>query len=56
MPFVINGGFADNSEMIFRMNSTDEAEMMPIIGRTIIHEEGVQLMKDWINSLPANCR
>ena len=56
MPFVINGGRADNSELIYRISSTDEAEMMPIIGRTIEHEEGVQLIKDWINSLPANCR
>lgn len=55
-PFVINGGNANQSEMIFRISSTDAADMMPIIGRTIVHEEGVQLMKDWINSLPANCR
>ncbi|MCG2610491.1 hypothetical protein LZZ90_03095 [Flavobacterium sp. SM15] len=56
MPFIINSGDADHSEMIFRMNSTQEAEMMPIIGRTIVHEEGVQLIKDWINSMPQNCR
>jgi len=56
MPFVINGGRPDNSEMIFRMESNDEAEMMPIIGRTIVHEEGVQIIKDWINTLPADCR
>ncbi|WP_310555846.1 hypothetical protein [Flavobacterium sp.] len=55
-PFVINSGDANRSEMILRMNTEEGAIMMPIIGRNIIHEEGVQLMKDWINTLPANCR
>lgn len=54
-PFVINGGNADRSELIYRINTTIGSEMMPIIGRTLIHEEGVQLMTEWINSLPANC-
>ncbi|MFT3794012.1 hypothetical protein [Flavobacterium sp.] len=54
-PFVINGGRADQSEMIIRMGSTEESVMMPIIGRTIVHEEGVQLISDWINSLSTEC-
>jgi uncharacterized repeat protein (TIGR03806 family) len=54
-PFVINGGDANHSELIHRINTTEGATMMPIIGRTIIHNEGVQLISDWINSLPADC-
>lgn len=54
-PFVINGGNATRSEMIIRMSSTDDALKMPYIGRTLVDEDGVQLMKDWINSLPLNC-
>ena len=54
-PFVINGGHADQSELIIRISSTEESIRMPIIGRNIVHEEGVQLMKDWINSLPTSC-
>ncbi|TGD56724.1 hypothetical protein [Flavobacterium humi] len=54
-PFVINGGDANRSEMVIRVSSTEGAVMMPIIGRSIAHDEGVQLIKDWINSLPANC-
>lgn len=54
-PFVINGGDPNRSEMILRMNSNEGAEMMPQLGRSIVHEEGVQLIKDWINTLPANC-
>jgi uncharacterized repeat protein (TIGR03806 family) len=54
-PYVINAGDADHSELIYRLNSNEGAEMMPIIGRTIVHEEGVQLMRDYINSLPNHC-
>ncbi len=54
-PFVINAGNADHSEMIYRISSTQASEMMPIIGRSLVHQEGVQLIKDWINSLPVSC-
>ena len=55
-PYVINGGNANSSELFIRMNSGQQDLMMPIIGRTIVHEEGVKIVKDWINSLPQNCR
>lgn len=55
-PFVINAGNANRSELIYRVNSNEGSVMMPIIGRTLIHEEGVQLIKDWINSLSPNCQ
>jgi len=43
------------SVMYYRINSSDEAVRMPLLGRTLIHEEGVQLIYDWINSLETNC-
>jgi len=55
-PFVIYGGLAERSEMYARINTQSQSLMMPIIGRTIIHEEGVKLIEEWINSLPQNCR
>lgn len=54
-PFVIKAGDANHSELIYRISSTEASEMMPIIGRSLVHQEGVQLMKDWINSLPPSC-
>jgi hypothetical protein len=54
-PYVIDGGNADHSELIVRISSQEESVMMPIIGRTLVHDEGVQLIKDWINSLPHSC-
>jgi hypothetical protein len=50
-PYVINGRDPDHSEIIYRMSTNAAAEMMPMIGRSIVHEEGVQLMRDYINSL-----
>jgi hypothetical protein len=42
------------SEIVFAgaysFTSIDENTPMPLIGRTLAHEEGVQLLKDWINS------
>ena len=55
-PFIINAGNADQSMVVYRMSSNAESEMMPIIGRRLVHEEGVQLIKDYINSLPGSCR
>ena len=54
-PYVVNAGNADQSELVYRIDTNEGSEMMPIIGRTLIHEEGVQLIKDWINSLPTTC-
>jgi uncharacterized repeat protein (TIGR03806 family) len=54
-PYVIKAGDADQSELVYRLDTTEGSEMMPIIGRTLIHEEGVQLIKDWINSLDPTC-
>ncbi|RZJ30811.1 MAG: hypothetical protein EOO48_03940 [Flavobacterium sp.] len=53
--YVIHAGQFENSELGFRISSTEPAEMMPIIGRTIVHEEGVQLIRDWINSMQNTC-
>lgn len=55
-PFVINGGDASQSELFIRLSSREQDLMMPIIGRTIVHDEGVELIKNWINSMPSNCR
>jgi uncharacterized repeat protein (TIGR03806 family) len=54
-PYVIHAGDADHSELIYRLNTNEGSEMMPIIGRTLIHDEGVQLVKDWINSMNTSC-
>jgi hypothetical protein len=29
--------------------------MMPVLGRTVVHEEGVALIEEWINALEGEC-
>ena len=43
------------SVLYFRMNSTEEEYRMPLLGRSVVDEEGLQLIEDWINSLEVNC-
>ena len=49
---VVSPGSTEQSMMYYRLNTTNETYRMPLHGRTIIHEEGVALIRDWINSLP----
>ena len=37
--------------MVHRMNSTEASVMMPELGRRMIHSEGVELIREWIQSL-----
>lgn len=46
-------GDALQSIMAFRVNSNVPGDRMPEIGRSLVHDEGVQLIQAWINSLPA---
>lgn len=49
--FDIAPGNADQSILHHRMNSTQVGVAMPEIGRTTIHKEGVELIREWINSM-----
>jgi uncharacterized repeat protein (TIGR03806 family) len=44
-------GDPDHSIMVWRMASTTPSVMMPQIGRSIVDEEGLQLVRDWITGL-----
>lgn len=46
---IITPANKDRSVMHYRLMSTDENVRMPLLGRSIIHEEGLQLLEDWIN-------
>lgn len=50
---IVKPGNIDRSMMYYRMNTNDETYRMPLHGRTIIHEEGVALVEQWINTLQA---
>jgi uncharacterized repeat protein (TIGR03806 family) len=42
----------NRSMLYYRLNTTDESFRMPLLGRSVIHQEGIELMEQWINSLP----
>lgn len=52
MDFDIVPGHAHQSILAYRMNSVEPGTAMPELARTVIHKEGVQLIVEWINSLP----
>lgn len=51
--FAIAPGQPEQSIMIHRMGSAEPGVAMPEVGRSMVHEEGVALIREWISSLPA---
>ena len=51
---IINPGNIDRSVLHFRMTSNEEQYRMPLIGRSIVHDEAIAMIEEWINSLN-NC-
>lgn len=51
LTYIVAPGNTQRSVMHFRTNTTIEQYRMPLLGRTLKHDEGVQLLEDWINSL-----
>lgn len=49
----IDPGHPDASILPYRMASTEPGVMMPELGRSITHEEGVALIRAWIAAMPA---
>ena len=52
---IVSPGNFSKSILHYRINTNEENQRMPLLGRTIVHEEGVQLLEQWINSLNQTC-
>ena len=52
----IEPGRPEESILIFRTGSTDPGAMMPELGRTLVHDEGLALLRRWIAAMPPGCR
>lgn len=50
--FVIEPGHPDQSILLHRMESVEPGVMMPELGRSVVDPKGVQLIRDWIASMP----
>jgi hypothetical protein len=44
------------SALYYRMNNVVESERMPLLGRTIIHTEAVDMIREWISTMDATCQ
>lgn len=53
--FGIVPGSAEDSIIIYRVESTDPGAMMPELGRALVHEEGAALLRDWIDEMEQGC-
>lgn len=51
LQYDITPGKPDESILTYRMTSIEPGTMMPELGRKLIHEEGVELINEWIGSL-----
>ena len=48
-------GQPEESILLYRMRSDKPDEMMPELGRSLIHSEGVDLISRWIAEMPGAC-
>ena len=51
----INPGAPEDSILWYRLNNAKPDEMMPEIGRSLIHQEGVDLIAQWISEMEGEC-
>ncbi len=54
--YIVARGNIARSLLHYRISSTLESERMPLLGRTVVHEEGRALFTEWINSLSPACQ
>ena len=54
-PYDIYPGRPDDSILVYRMAHSDPAIAMPELGRSTVHREGVELIRNWIAGLPGDC-
>lgn len=52
---IVYPGDYNQSVLFYRMNTVDERIKMPVKGRSLVHDESVQLINNWINSFPEEC-
>ena len=51
LSYAIHPGSADQSILLYRMLSQEVEGRMPEIGRELLHEEGISLIREWIDSM-----
>ncbi|MCA9771189.1 MAG: right-handed parallel beta-helix repeat-containing protein [Myxococcales bacterium] len=55
LDFDIVPGEPDQSILVYRLNSADPGIEMPELSKSLVHTEGVALIREWIESLTGEC-
>lgn len=53
LDFDIDPGHADRSILTYRMASLEPGIAMPELGRSLHHDEGITLIREWIDGMPS---
>lgn len=53
--FGIHPGKPDESILVYRTASTDPGAMMPELGRALVQDEAVAMLREWIGKMPGTC-
>lgn len=51
----IHPGSPEKSVLSYRVGSDRPGDMMPELGRALVHREGLEILNRWIGSLPGDC-
>ena len=49
-------GHPDQSILVYRMETRKPGAMMPELGRALAHQEGIDLVRDWVSNLDGSCQ
>jgi hypothetical protein len=50
MFYDVVAGHPEQSILVHRMESTEPKILMPELGRSLVHKEGLELIREWIRS------
>ena len=53
--FAILPGHPEESILVHRMASAEPKVMMPELGRSAVHREGLELIREWISAMKGDC-
>lgn len=53
---IFERGDAARSVAVYRLSSVDETVRMPLLGRTVVHQEAVDMISAWINGQSPACQ
>lgn len=53
--YIVDAQDPRGSLLYFRVETTLQTEMMPNVGRTVTHTEGLELLEEWITNMEGSC-